>query len=290
MSRKLEVSRELDCTVLEVKNIEGLGTTVDVVLVNGELNKGDQIVCSGLNGPIVTQVRALLTPQPLREMRVKGDYINHRCINTSMGVKIVATGLEQAVPGSTLRVVNDPDELEDAQAAAEDELEELAASIKKQDMGVYVQASTLGSLEALAAFLESMNIPIFGSNIGIVHKKDVKKASLMRDKGKPEYAVILAFDVKVDTDAAKEALRSSVGVKIFTADIIYHLFDQFTKYMEEIREIQKKDAGSDAVFPCVLKILPEYVINRKNPIVIGVEVQEGRAGENFHITNHSVVS
>lgn len=56
----------LQCTVLEVKQIEGLGTTIDVVLVNGQLKEGDTIVVCGLGGPIVTTVRALLTPHPLR--------------------------------------------------------------------------------------------------------------------------------------------------------------------------------------------------------------------------------
>ncbi len=56
MYRRLEIKKELECTILEVKTIEGLGTTMDVVLVNGELNKGDTIVVPGMNGAIVTQV------------------------------------------------------------------------------------------------------------------------------------------------------------------------------------------------------------------------------------------
>ena len=53
---------EFECSVLEVKVIEGLGTTIDVILVNGILNVGDTIVLSGFNGPIVSNIRALLTP------------------------------------------------------------------------------------------------------------------------------------------------------------------------------------------------------------------------------------
>lgn len=41
MSEKLMfLGNVLQCTVLEVKALEGLGTTIDVVLVNGELHEG----------------------------------------------------------------------------------------------------------------------------------------------------------------------------------------------------------------------------------------------------------
>uniref|UniRef100_A0A2P2JHI5 Uncharacterized protein MANES_02G178500 n=1 Tax=Rhizophora mucronata TaxID=61149 RepID=A0A2P2JHI5_RHIMU len=71
MVEKLTYSSEIQCTVLEVKVIEGHGTTIDVVLVNGVLHEGDQIVVCGLQGPIVTTIRALLTPHPMKELRVK---------------------------------------------------------------------------------------------------------------------------------------------------------------------------------------------------------------------------
>lgn len=71
MTERLMYISELECTVLEVKVIEGLGTTIDVILSNGVMREGDRIVVCGMDGAIATNVRALLTPQPLRELRVK---------------------------------------------------------------------------------------------------------------------------------------------------------------------------------------------------------------------------
>lgn len=146
--------------------------------------------------------------------------------------------------------------------------------IDKTGEGVYVQASTLGSLEALLEFLKTpaVSIPVSGIGIGPVHKKDVMKASVMLEK-KKEFATILAFDVRVTPEARE--LADEVGVRIFCADIIYHLFDQFKAYIDNLKEEKKKEAAEDAVFPCVLKIMPNCVFNKKDPIVLGVEVLEG---------------
>ena len=80
----------MQCTVLEVKVIEGLGHTIDVALVNGTLREGDTIVVSTMDGPVASTVRALLTPPPNKEMRIKSEYIHHSEIKGAIGVKIVA--------------------------------------------------------------------------------------------------------------------------------------------------------------------------------------------------------
>ena len=47
--------------------------------------------------------------------------------------------------------------------------------------------------------------------------------------------------------------------------------------MKEIRAAEQEAARLSAVFPCVLKIMPACVFNKKDPIVVGVEVVEGIA-------------
>ncbi|CAL2276174.1 unnamed protein product [Prunus armeniaca] len=276
MVDKLTYSNEVQCTVLEVKVIEGLGTTIDVVLVNGVLHEGDQIVVCGMQGPIVTSIRALLTPHPMKELRVKGTYLHHSEIKAAQGIKITAQGLEHAIAGTALYVVGPRDDLEEVKEAAMEDMKSVLNRIDKSGEGVCVQASTLGSLEALLEFLKTpeVNIPVSGISIGPVHKKDVMKASVMLEK-KKEYATILAFDVKVTPEAREMA--DDLGVKIFIADIIYHLFDQFKAYIDNLKEEKKKESADEAVFPCVLKILPNCVFNKKDPIVLGVDVLEGIA-------------
>jgi len=156
------------------------------------------------------------------------------------------------------------------------DMKNVMSRIDKSGEGVCVQASTIGSLEALLEFLKTpaVNIPVSGINIGPVHKKDVMKASVMLER-KKEYATILAFDVKVTPEARD--LAEDAGVKIFIADIIYHLFDQFKAYMESIKEEKKKETAEEAVFPCHLKIMPNCIFNKKDPIVLGVDVIEGIA-------------
>ena len=106
------------------------------------------------------------------------------------------------------------------------------------------------------------------------------RASVMLEK-KKEYSTILAFDVKMTPEARELAEES--GVKIFIADIIYHLFDQFKAYIDNLKEEKKKEAAEEAVFPCVLKIMPNCVFNKKDPIVLGVDVLEGIAKVFHHI-------
>lgn len=273
MTRQLMYLTEVECTVLEVKVIEGLGTTIDVVLSNGILHEGDTIVLCGTDGPITTQVRALLTPAEMKELRVKSQYVHNKVVKAALGVKITANGLDNAIAGSRLLVAKDKDDEDEIEELEEDvmgDLENLMSRISKSGRGVTVQASTLGSLEALLEFLKQSKIPVSNISIGPVHKRDVITASTMLEKAK-EYAVMLCFDVKVDKDAHE--LADQMGVKIFTAEIIYHLFDDFTKHMKQLQEQKKEESKMLAVFPCVLR--PVAVFNKKDPIVIGIDVVDG---------------
>lgn len=272
LAKRLMYSEELQATVLEVKALPGLGTTIDCILVNGILKEGDTMIVAGTDGPIVTQIRSLLMPQPLKELRVKNAYIEHREVKAAQGVKIAAKDLEKAIAGLNLQVAQKPDEVDVLKEEIAKELTSALGNIRLAERGVYVQASTLGALEALLDFLRSSKIPYSGIRIGPVVKKDVMKASIMLEHDS-QYATILAFDVKIEKDA--QELADSLGVKIFQADIIYHLFDKFTSYREELKQRKRDENKHIAVFPCKLRVLPQYIFNSRDPIVMGVMVEAG---------------
>lgn len=261
---------EVQATVLEVKAIEGFGMTIDVILSNGILREGDRIVLCGVEGAITTNIRALLTPAPLKELRLKSQYVHNKEVKAALGVKISAPNLEGAIAGSRLMVVGPDDDESDIEEEVLSDLGALFKRVEKSGRGVTVQASTLGSLEALLDFLKVSKIPVANVGIGPVFKRDVMNCGTMLEKNK-EYAVMLCFDVKIDKEA--QLYADEQGIKIFTADIIYHLFDAFTAHMALIAEKKKEESKHDAVFPCVLNTVA--VFNKTGPIVVGVDVVEG---------------
>lgn len=133
----------IQCTVLEVKVIEGLGPTIDVVLLNGVIREGDRIVISTLDGPVITQVRALLTPPPNREMRIKSEYIHHQVLQGAMGVKIVAPDLQKTIAGTPLMVIHDDDFVDELMEDVQSDFASIT-KIQTDSKGVTVHASTLG--------------------------------------------------------------------------------------------------------------------------------------------------
>jgi translation initiation factor 5B len=277
LAKKLEFRNEIQCTILEVKVLEKTGTTIDVILVNGTMKIGDKIILGGLYGPIKTTIKILMTPHPMKEMRVKSEYEHHEEISGAIGIKIFANDLDNALAGSPCYVYKTEEEAEKyAKEITMDFNSVLSGFLSKNGKGILVQASTLGSLEAILTFLNEKKILIAAVGLGNLQKRDVTKIQIIHskiDNPLKEHLTILAFDIKIIPEAQEVA--DSCSIKIFTADIIYHLFDNYIEYEKKCIEERKKDKLKEAVFPCRINIIPTAIFNRKDPIIIGVDVVEG---------------
>ena len=258
--------------ILEVKEEVGLGTTAAVILYEGRIRRGDVVVVGGLEGPIVTKVRALLMPRPLDEIRSPEDrFASMEEVRAAAGVLLVAPELEGAVAGAPVIVVGDGVTLEEAKREVSEEVSSLR--ISRNIAGVVVKADTLGTLEALVGYLEKYGIPVRYADVGPVVRRDVVEASLTRMQDR-FLAAILAFNVKVTEEAEIEA--KARGIKIFRGNIIYRLVEEFVEWHVREKELEKTRTLEKLVLPAAIKILPGYVFRRSNPAIVGVKVLVGR--------------
>ncbi len=263
----MEVTSPGKGTILEVKEETGLGTTIDVILYDGIIRKGDPIVVGSAKKPIVTKVKALLKPKALDEMRDPRErFKSVDEVYAAYGVKIVAVGLEGALAGAPVYVGG----LELVKKVME-EIGEVEFS--RDSVGVIVKADTLGALEALMKIMSDEGIPVRKASIGRVSKQDVVEASTISGENK-FLGVVLAFNSSVLEEANDFAEKHNV--RVFTSNIIYRLIEDYMKWVKDEREQDKLRRKKEVVFPAKFTILPKHVFRQSKPAIVGIEVLVGK--------------
>jgi len=272
MRKKLITADEPACgIVLEVREEEGLGTTLDVIVYDGLIRKNDLFIVSSRTGYIVSRVRAILLPRPLQDMRMhEGRFIQVNEATAAAGVKISAPNLEDAIAGSPLYVIPFNANVEDYAKLILEEVRQIMFKVESD--GIVVKADTLGSLEALVEALRREGIPVRVADVGPVTKNDVIEASVVK-RSKPEYGVILVFNNKILKDA--EELIEKEKIPVFVNNVIYQLLEDYLKWLREFKDQMKLKELESLVRPGKIRILPGYVFRRSDPAIVGVEVLGG---------------
>jgi translation initiation factor 5B len=259
-------------TVLEVKDEPGLGTTINAIIYDGSLKVHDTIALGGREHPIITEVRAILVPKALDEIRDPRDrFTSVKRVAAASGVKIAAPNLETALAGAPLYAVPKGKHTKEYARLIEEEVEKLR--IKTERNGIVLKTDTLGSLEAVTESLSRHGIQIRLADIGDVSKRDVVEVEAVSQQDRMLGAV-LAFNVKILPDAAEEA--KGANIPIFRSDIIYHMLEDYLRWSEEQRTAGAKAELDLLVRPCKAKVLTGFIFRRSNPAIVGVEIVTGR--------------
>jgi len=257
--------------VLEVKEQPGYGTTIDVIIYDGIIRRGDTIVVEGMSGPIVTKVRALLMPRPLTDIRmVKTGLTPVEEVAAAAGVRIAAPGLDDAIAGSPLYVVPSEDLIEEYKKRVAEEVD--LVRFRKDIKGVVVKADTLGTLEALVTALQRKGIPIRLADVGPLNKREALEAAIVAKEDK-YLGVVLLFNVKALPEA--EEILAREGVKVFYNNVIYRLIEEYEKWVEEEKRREVEDKLARVVRPGKIRLLPGFVFRRSDPAIVGIEVLGG---------------
>ena len=254
-------------TILEIKEEQGLGTTLDLILYDGKIKVGDMIAIGSLNGVITTKIRALLKPRPLSEIRSEEKFKHVKKVTAAAGIKIAAPNIEGALAGTPLHVI-DTENREEITGQIQKEIQNVL--IETDTTGVIIKADTLGSLEALVGELNKEKIPIRKANIADVIKRDVIEVAALKD---PLHKAIIAFNVRMLPDAKEELEHSDV--KVFENDVIYRLIEDYNSWVEEQKNLMDKKQGEAIIKPGRFKILPHCIFRQSKPAVVGIHVLGG---------------
>ena len=266
-----DISGAGEGTVLEMKEERGLGKTLDVILHRGSISKGDEIVLVTSEGGTTTTVRGLFKPRGMSEMRDAGDRWNDtETARAASGLKLSAPDLDGVLAGTTLRVVRTPSEREEALDKASNESR---LSIDLSEEGICIKADTVGGLEALAAELSVVGVPIRSATIGKVNRKDVRGADASKD---PFHRLILGFSTSALPDAQAEIDKSENGLKVICSEIIYHILEEREEWMVKRKEELDSESREQIVYPGRLLFLPDHTFRISKPAVIGVRILGGR--------------
>jgi translation initiation factor 5B len=273
--------------VLEFTEETGLGSSANIILLDGMLHLGDTIVIGKRVGAVSTRIKALLLPKPLDEMRDPRDKFKQvNKVIAAAGVKITSPDLEGVLAGSPLYVYNnsqkgDKEELERLKSLVESEVKNAIVS-NTQTTGVILKCDTIGSLEAIVDLLKKANVAIRMADIGNVTRRDVVEAAAVRENDR-YLGVILGFNVKVLEDAQKEAQNRRV--KIFNEQIIYNLVRSYTDWVAYQREHEELILFNELPPICKFQFLKGFVFRRSDPAVFGAEIQGGRLRQKVHVIN-----
>ncbi|MEM3832569.1 MAG: translation initiation factor IF-2 [Thermoprotei archaeon] len=258
--------------VLEVKEEVGLGPTLDVIIFDGILRRGDLIVVGSLEKPIISHVRAILMPKPLDEMMSPEDkFKNVNEVIAAAGVKVVAPDIESAVAGAPFIVVDKPENIEKISNDVMNEIRSIRISTDR--IGVIIKADALGTLEAFTSYVKSMNIPVRLADVGPVSRRDIIEAFISKEHNR-YYGCVFAFNAKVLPDAKDEA--SSKGIPIFYNNIIYRIVEEYREWVEKLKLEERQKELSTLILPGAIKVLPGYVFRKNDPAIFGVEILSGR--------------
>ena len=223
-------------TVIEAQVEAGRGPTATVIVQIGTLKLGDPFICGDYGG----KVKSLIDDRgkPMKEA------------GPSTPVKVLGfTGLPQA--GDELLVMESErsaktlseerllakraDKLSTPQRATLESL--LEAADGKKHLRIILKCDAQGSLEALIGALsqiesKKIDLEIVHAGVGPISENDILLASASN-------AVVIGFNIKVESMAVNVAKREGVQVKLYS--IIYELIDQIKESMAEMLDPEHRE-------------------------------------------------
>ncbi|MBQ8654104.1 MAG: translation initiation factor IF-2 [Clostridia bacterium] len=260
--------------IVEAKLDKARGPLATVLLQNGTLRVGDNIIAGMASG----RVRALINDKgekvkeagPATPVEIMGfDEV------PSAGDELIAVGddhLSRQVAEERKEKLKASREATMAKMSMENLFSSLEAG-KQVTLNLIIKADVQGSVEAVKQAMEKLSndevkVRVLHSAAGAVTKDDVNLASAFN-------AIIIGFNIRPDASAREQAEKEKVDVRLYT--IIYKAIEDMEKAMKGLLEPEYKEVLlGHAEVRNVFKITGAGII-------AGCYVQDGKMQRNAQV-------
>ncbi len=233
--------------VLESRMDRRRGNEATIIIKNGTLKFGDEIVTETASGKV----------------KILENFLGKAAKSLEPSAPAVVIGLERLpqvgeefTAGKGLEAKTKPQGTTTKSPAPI-----LAPNVKDESFKLILKAADAGSLEALSLIIRNMKlrrpVKVIAESVGDVVDNDVQLAISTG-------SVIAAFANRIDKGAKN--LSEANKVRIFTADVIYHLVEAIEKFVNE--ENTSLSSG-------VLEVLAVFNKERNDKQLVGGKVTEG---------------
>ncbi len=223
MEIKADPTRRAKAIVIESSVEKGLGNVANIIIKNGTLHVGDNVIVGTTYG----RVRSLILDDGSRAKEIgpstPAALIGlHDVPNAGDILVAVESAKEAADIANKRKELARAKELSRSTKVSLDELGALIAEGKIKKLPILLKADVQGSLEAIKKALselknDEVEVQIIHSGVGGITESDV----ILADAS--EHAIIIGFNVR-PTGAVKSKAKE-LGVEIKSYSIIYELLD-----------------------------------------------------------------
>lgn len=262
---KANPKRPAQAIVLEAQVEKGLGSTANILVMNGTLKKGDNILCGELFGKVRTMI-----DEHGKQVDEAGPAFPVKLVGLpgapEAGAKLIACENDKEVKkiAAQRADINRASGLERKTVS----LDDLFATIeneKKNRLPVIVKADVKGSVEAIVDSLskfpsEKISIDSIHTGIGALTENDVLLAAASS-------AILVGFHVRVNPGVNELAKKENVEIRLYS--VIYELLEDIEEALtgKLAPDEREKEMGW-------AKIL-EIFSTSKGPNVIGCMIESG---------------
>lgn len=263
--------------VLGYETLKGFGSSLDLILTNGQIKPRNKILIETINGIEEHEINMILSAGSQR-----GKYRSEKVLQATQNCKVVVKtlNLNTVILGRPIHWIDSSwskKEIQTFTQEASNELQEIIDQFTPNyaKYGVSVHSSSFGGLRAITNFLDEHQIPYFRAKVGKVKKTDIISTESINKKlnQKNFYNLVVGFDVDFDLDINDKDIKEKTSTLVLTDNLIYTLYDKVIKHVEDQRKGYLDSFHSKVPYPVEIAVIDQdHVFANKNPILVGVRV------------------